>query len=491
MPSVNAGRKSLPFAVGHVNRCSWSCRERSQDSLLLADFGVLLYAMKTTLRRFLDAFLLSLVIMYALAGAAQTGAAETSARSATNPPTRITEYSLPADKLEKAHALYIVEGWIYLISTVYGFGIMFFFVHLRWAAKFRDCAERVSRSRLVQAFIVIPLFTSSLWTLLLPPLLYGHHIGLRFGLSVQGWGSWFRDRGVELLITCVVGVFVGWILYFVIHKSPRLWWLYFWFAVIPISAFVVFITPAVIDPMFNKFEPLDSTQPQLVSALEAVVQRAGLTIPRSRMFVMKASAKVTGSNAYVTGFGSTKRVVVWDTAITKLSVPELQVVFGHEIGHYVLDHVVEGFIFAMLVALGLFYCCYRVATWALRTQGGRWQLRGLDDWASMPLLLLIASVLMFVSSPITNGFSRYLEHQADTYGLEVTHGLVPDSSQVAAQSFQHLGEEWLDYPFASRLTIFWLWDHPATPDRVRYALEYDPWATGQAPEFVKDSLPQR
>jgi STE24 endopeptidase len=415
-------------------------------------------------------------------GAAQTPKTPTASGESSS--IAISEYTLPPDKLEKARALYDIQVWLNLASTFYSFALLFLFLRFGWVARFRDWAEQASRSRFLQAGFVIPLSLAAFSILMLPPDLYGHYTSLKYGLSVQAWPSWFRDWALEFLLTAGIGTLVGWILYLLLRRSPSRAWLYFWLAVIPIAAFLTFITPAVIDPMFNKFEPLESTQPQLVSALEQVIQRAGLAIPPARMYEMKASEKLTGSNAYVTGFGATKRVVVWDTAIQKLSLQEIEFIFGHELGHYVLGHIVKGFLFAMGFCLLLFYLTFRLAGWVLRNWGADLSIRGLDDWASLPLLGLIAAIVMFLSSPGLNGFSRYLEHQADVYGLEVVHGLVPNSSEVAAASFQHLGEEWLDYPYASRAAIICLWDHPSIPDRIQFALSYDPWKQGRTPQFV-------
>jgi STE24 endopeptidase len=418
---------------------------------------------------------------------AQPGPSPSPSSSASQriPLPPVTAYTLPPDKLEKAHALYIIQGWLFLVSTVYGLVILALLLRWGWVAKFRDWSERASSSRFAQAMVVIPLFTIALSVLTLPPSIYQQHVSRQFGLSVQSWSSWFRDGAIQLLLAAIIGTILGWILYAVIRRSARRWWLYFWLAVIPISAFLTFISPEVIDPLFNKFLLLDTAHPEIVTALQAVAKRGGLEIPRERMFEMKASEKLTGSNAYVTGFGATKRVVVWDTAIRKMSPQELQFVFGHELGHYVLGHVVKGFVFTMAFFFVLFYLTYRAANWAQAKWGSGWGIRALDDWASLPLLLIIISIFSFVSGPGLNAYSRYLEHQADIFGLEVVHGLVPDSSQVAAHSFQLLGEEWLDYPYASRLAIFWLWNHPSIPDRIQFSLNYDPWDKGQSPEFVK------
>ena len=249
--------------------------------------------------------------------------------------------------------------------------------------------------------------------------------------------------------------------------------------------FGIFIAPLVIDPLFNKFEPLDKTQPQLVQALENVVNRAGMNIPPERMFLMKASEKTKALNAYVTGFGSSKRVVVWDTTIAKMSQPETVFVFGHEMGHYVLNHVYKGIAFTAVVLFILFYLSYQGIGGLLSRYGPGWGIRDINDWASLPALLLLLSIVGFFVAPIGNTFGRHVEHEADVYGLEVTHGLTPNSSQVAAHSFQILGEVDLADPDPSEFIKFWLYNHPPVAERVRFALDYDPWSKGESPKFVK------
>ena len=112
-------------------------------------------------------------------------------------------------------------------------------------------------------------------------------------------------------------------------------------------------------------------------------------------------------------------------------------------------------------------------------------MRGLGDWASLPVLLLLLSVFSLATQPVSAAFSRYLEHQADIYGLEVTHGLTPDSSQVAAHAFQKLGEKGLEYPAPNSLFAFWAFGHPPVHERLRFAAEYRPWDGGQPGRYVK------
>lgn len=397
----------------------------------------------------------------------------------------ITHYVLPSDKLRQAYGLYLISGAFFFISTLYGWLVFWLFLRRRWMVSIRDWAERIASARILQAAIIVPIFVAVLSLLTLPLSFCAQHIERLYGLSVQGWGSWFRDWLLQLLLVALLSSALGWILYTFLRRSPRRFWFYFWLAFIPISACLVFIEPVAIEPLFNKFEPLQARNPELVTQLERVIARSGIEIPPSRMFEMKASEKLTGSNAYVTGFGATKRVVVWDTAISKLTTQEIMFVFGHELGHYVLGHVVKGFVFTLEVCFVLFYLISRLAGFMQRQWGAAWGIRGLDDWASLPLLCLAASVLLFAAGPLLNAYSRAQEHQADQYGLEIVHGMFPDSSQVAAQSFQRLGEEWLEYPDLNPVAVFFTWDHPPIRDRIQFALTYHPWEQGQSPAFVK------
>jgi STE24 endopeptidase len=412
-----------------------------------------------------------------------TDAAVQSAASASSAPT--TAYTLPPDKLEKSKALYDLRGRLRIIDTIWSFVVVLGVLYLGLGARYRDWAEKASKRTFVQAFIVVALLLLTLGILDLPLDAYRHSVNLRYGLSVQGWGSWFSDLLKGEAITIVIATLVFWILFLLIRKSPRRWWLYAWLIALPFIVFFAIIAPIVIEPLFFKFEPLEKGNPQLVEAIERVTARGGLSIPRDRMFLMKASEKVTELNAYVTGFGPSKRVVVWDTTIQKATTPETLFVFGHEMGHYVLNHIYYGLIGSAIGLLIGLYLLYRISPWFLRRFGERWQIRELGDWASLPMIFLIFGILGFLATPVDSAISRRMEHKADVYGLEVTHGINPNSQEAGAHAFQVLGELSLDYPYPNKLLVFWYYDHPSIPDRVRFAHEYDPWSKGEQPKYVK------
>jgi Zn-dependent protease with chaperone function len=386
----------------------------------------------------------------------------------------MTAYTLPPDKLEKSKALYTLSVGLRIVDSIYSFLVLLALLLFGIAARFRDWAESVSRWRFVQALVFVPLLMITISLLGLPLRAYGHHVSLAYGLSIEGWGPWFADFVKGEALTALLAVAVLWTLTTIIRKSPKRWWFHAWLAALPILVFVVFVYPLVIDPMFNNFEPLEKNQPQLADAIEKVVQRGGLNIPRSRIYEMDASRRYTTLNAYVTGFGASKRVVVWDTTIQKMATPETLFIFGHEMGHYVLHHIIYGMIAgAVGLLLGL-YLVYRLSGWTLKIFQQRARIPELSDWAAVPVILMLFGVLGFFAEPVGNTFSRHIEHQADIYGLEVTHGINPNSRETAAHAFQVLGEQSLDYPYPSKWVVLWYYDHPDTSERVRFAREYDP-----------------
>jgi len=416
---------------------------------------------------------------------AQEKAQPQAASASQSAPASTTAYTLSPDKLAKAKALYELRGKLRIIDTLYSLLVLLALLYLGVAAKYRDWAESVSKYRFVQAIIFVPLLLLTITALSLPLDAYQHSISLQYGLSVQRWNSWFADVLKSQALVLVFAIPILWVLTTLIRKSPRRWWFYSWMFVSAIVVFVILIKPFVIDPIFDKFEPLEKSNPQLVADIEKVIQRGGLNIPRDRIFLMKASEKVTTLNAYVTGFGPSKRVVVWDTTIQKASTPETLFVFGHEMGHYVLNHIVIGTAASVAGLLLGFYVLFLISRWGFSRFHQRWHMRELSDWAALPMLFLIFSILSIISQPIDSTVSRQFEHKADVYGLEVTHGINANSQEVGAHSFQTLGELSLSYPYPSKWVVFWYYDHPPISDRVRFAHEYDPWSKGEQPKYVK------
>ncbi len=405
------------------------------------------------------------------------------------PRGKTEQYTLSEDRYEKAVAYSRAGYTLYFVSYALSILVLILILRLGVAAKFRDFAERLTGRRWLQGFVFVPLLFVTCDLSDLPVRLYWHSLSLRYEQSVQRWGSWFWDWTKEEIVGTLFALILTLILFAVMRRSPRRWWLFFWFAALPILLGVIFIGPWVIDPLFNKFEPLDNEHPQLVTDIQTLTQHAGVPIPRDRIFLMRASEKSNRMNAYVTGLGASKRVVIWDTTIQKTSNSEALSVVGHELGHYVLGHVWKGFLLGALGLLAALYLIFRGLHWSLDRWGQDWKIYGTEDWAALAAFLLLFQILMFFAAPAVNGISRIGEHAADVYGLEIIHGIVPNSEEVAAHTFQIMGESDLEDPNPSPFITFWLYSHPPLAERLVFAHSYDPWSKGESPKYVKTLAP--
>lgn len=386
----------------------------------------------------------------------------------------IEKYTLPPDLLAKAIHFAHTRQALYFAGFAFSLLVLFVMLRLRLGA-------RLARLPPPAYFAAILAIVSAVG---IPIDIARHAVSLHFDISIQPWPSWLWDWTKEQIVFVVIGVLLAWPFYALLRRNPRRWWLWAWFASLPLLVAGAFADPLVFEPLFNTFTPLSQSHPKLIERIEALLARAGVTIPPDQLFEMSASEKTNSLNAYVSGFGSSRRMVLYDTIIRKEDGGPLMTTIGHELGHYVLDHIPKGLAFtAALLFIG-YFLAYRAAEAAARTWGSALAISSIADRASFPLFLTIVLLLSFLSEPIANAFSRHVEHEADVYSLEVTHGIVPDASQAAARAFQIEGETDLDEPDPNPFIVWWLYSHPPTSDRLRFALTYDPWTGGRRPMFV-------
>jgi len=394
-------------------------------------------------------------------------------------------YELPPQKRAEAVAYSHIRYALYFAGVALALLVYFLLWRARIAVAFRNWARRLSRRHLLQCLVFVPLFFGTVKLLEFPFDFYSDYvIEHRFGLSSQGFGSWAGDWGKNLALLVIVGAFLVWIFYAVVRRSPRHWWFYFWAVTLPITLFLMFIEPYVVEPLFFKFTPLQASRPALVTQIETMLDRAGLDIPRSRILEMNASSKTKTINAYVSGLGGSRRVVVWDNTLKKLTDDETLLVLGHETGHYVLHHILKEFVLIELIALGFIALGFRAVKRLIGRFGDRTGIEDEGDLASLPVMLLVLTALSFFASPAVNAVSRHYEHQADQFALEVTYGVVRDPNAAEARAFQILGEQDLADPDPNPFIVFWLYGHPPLDQRIRFARSYRPWAEGKLLQLV-------
>ncbi len=391
-------------------------------------------------------------------------------------------YALPPEKLAKAIALSRIRDILAIVGSLWGLAVLWLLLATRAAARVEAWTASVSRRRSVQGLIFFALFLMATELADLPLAWFAEHVSHRFGISVQSWPSWLGDLSKGLGLSLAIGVPVLLLFNWVVRQWPRRYWLGAWIVAVPLMAMGTFASP-LLEPIFDTFEPLARSDPALAVQLEKVVARTGTEIPPERMYLMKASPKTNGLNAYVSGLGASKRVVVWDTTADRLPNDEILFIFAHESGHYVLHHIAKMLGVGAVFLFFLFWACARFAEWMAGRFGARWGVDGLAGRAGFVVLLFSVSVAGFVLEPAGNMLSRSIEHEADVYGQEAIHGIVPDPQETAVAAFNALGEAWLEDPNPNPVIEFWLYSHPSTQRRANFAKHYDPWAHGGRGEF--------
>ena len=394
-----------------------------------------------------------------------------------------TAYVLPPAKLLKAHRIARFYDTMYFAGTAWSILSLWLTLQFGVARRMRVLASRISGRRWLQGIVFVLELLLLLTLLNLPLSIASHHASVGFGFSIQSWPSWAADQAKSLLLTCLLAAPFILLLFFLIRRFPRRWWLWLWFPTVVIVLFGVYLSPILIDPLFNQFEPLARTDPALVQQLEQVARHGGLDIPPSRMFLMRASAKTTLMNAYVTGFGSSKRLVIWDTLLAQAKLDQIAIIAGHEMGHYALGHVMRGTCESFLGILLAFFAGFHLFQIFLRRFGPRWGVTSQQDWAALLLMLLVAHVIAFFAQPISNSLSRGMEHDADVFGQEVVHGIIADPQATGEITEQMLGEAYYAEPNPDPLIEFWTDSHPSSSFRAAFSKHYNPWAPGAHPRF--------
>ncbi len=418
-------------------------------------------------------------------GAQAAPAAVAPAAQAAAPANQQEAYTLPPDKLAKAISLSRIRNILNITGSIWGIVFLWLLLATRAWAGVERWAQRISGRRWIQGVVFFAAYFLIMGVAGLPLDWLGNHYERAYGISVQGWGSWLGDEGKALGLTLAIGVPILLLFSWIVRRWPRRYWLGIWVVTLPILVFLIFVSP-FLEPIFYKFEPLQKNHADLVVELEKVVARTGTNIPPQRMYLMKASVKSNGLNAYVSGIGATKRIVVWDTTAGRVPDDEVMFIFGHESGHYVLHHIpkiIAGYAVALFF---VYWACAVLAAWMVRRFGAKWSTTELASRTGFVVLLFAISIAGFLLEPAGSAFSRHFEHQADVYGQEAIHGIVADPQKTTVAAFNALGNAWLEDPDPNPFIEFWLYNHPSTQHRADFALHYDPWANGGHGEFFKN-----
>jgi Zn-dependent protease with chaperone function len=373
---------------------------------------------------------------------------------------------------EKALSYYRSGIVLSVVTILWGLLIPALFLFTGFSARIRDWAKRIGKLWFFIIGVYFAIFLIINFVIDLPLSYYqGFARQHAYGLSTQTLGKWFSDQITGLAIGIIAGSLFLWIPYLLLKKSPRRWWLYTGLLAIPFLILLILVAPVWIDPLYNKFGPMKDKE--LEAKILQIAERAG--IEGGRVYEVAKSEDTKTVNAYVTGFGATKRIVLWDTILAKLDEDELLFVMGHEMGHYVLGHVWKSILFFSLLIIATLYAIHRTAGWLINKFHHRFGFTELSDIASLPLIILLFSAYFLIITPVALAFSRHNEHESDRFGLEITR-----NNRAAATAFAKLQQENLAVPRPNILIKLWQASHPPLGERIDFCNEYRPWEKGEA-----------
>ena len=369
---------------------------------------------------------------------------------------------IPADKTARSDAYFEGGYWMILWDFLYGVAVALLLLNLRWSAHMRDLAERVTRFKPVHTFVYWMQYLVLTTILIFPLTVYEDYFREhKYGLATQTFGPWMGDQMKGLGVNLVLGGLLAILLFGVVRRLPRTWWI--WGAVVT-TLFLIFaahISPVFIFPIFNKVTRLDD--PKIVDPILSMARANG--IPAKNVYEIDASRQTTRMSANVSGFANTMRITLNDNLLRRASPEEIQAVMGHEMGHYVMNHIYKGIMFFLIVTVLAFAYMHWALDWTLQRWGEKWQIRGVGDTAVLPLVVLLVSIFSFVLTPVMNTFTRTQEYEADMYGLNASRQ--PDG---AAQGAIHLGEYRKMNPGPIEEWIFF--DHPSGRNRIYAAMRW-------------------
>ena len=354
-----------------------------------------------------------------------------------------------------------IKRWLGIADFALGLILLLVLLATGWNGTLRDVAYRTSSQTYALAvFFYVAMLMVIAKLLGLGLDYYGFRLEHRFNLSNQKLRAWLWDEIKGFLVGLLLALVVVELLYFIIRAAPQYWWLIAWAAFLGLFVLLAQLAPVLLFPIFYKFEPLQDET--LKSRLVRLSERAGTRV--RGVYKWNLSEKSKKANAALTGLGNTRRIILADTLLDHYSPDEIEAVLAHELGHHVHKHIFK----SIVVQAGVTLAGFWAANWVLHYAMERWHIfETLSDFANLPLLVLVSTVLSFLLLPAINAFSRYNERQADRYAFQSIASVEPFISSMNKLAEQNLAErspsKWVEWFFHS---------HPAISRRVAAAEQW-------------------
>jgi len=376
--------------------------------------------------------------------------------------TRAYLDQLPAEQRAKSNAYFEGGYWLSLWSFLWGAAVLLALLQSGASARMRDFAERVTGARALQTWVYWGFFVVAIEILTFPLLIYRDHFREhRYGLSNLTLGGWALEELKGLLVSLVLGGIGIVILYAIVRRVRHAWWIWGAAASIALVAFAIVIAPVLIVPLFNNPKRLEDAR--VVAPILSLARANG--IEANEVWEIDASKQSKRISANVSGLFGTERITLNDNLLDRASLPEIEAVMGHEMGHYVLNHVYKGLMELGIVIAFAFAVVAALFERLRRRHEARWRVRDASDVAGLPLAALLFSAFLFLLTPALNSIVRVQEYEADLFGLNAAQQ--PDGfAQVVLKLSEYRKLE----PGALEEALFY--DHPSGRTRILAAMRW-------------------
>lgn len=379
-------------------------------------------------------------------------------------PAEIARHFTP-EEVARGQAYMHGRYWLYAAGTALRFGVLLLLVLTPASAALRGLAVRLAPAHPgVAVALFIALLVLGFELLMLPLGFYAGFVREHaFGLSTQSAGAWLVDRGKGALLSLLIAVPLGCLLCLLWRRYPGRWVLPAWLLAAAVTLLLVALTPVLIDPLFNTIRPVED--PALRQRVLTLAARAGLAV--EDVYITDASRRTRKGNAYFTGLGATKRIVLYDTLVAGSDPAAVDLVVAHEMGHWAHAHIWKGIALSLLGTALLLACGARVLDWAARR--GAFHLAGPADVAGLPLFLLTLFCLSLIGLPLQTAVSRHFEREADQTSLVLTQdpaAFVRAEVDLARSNLADLAPP--------PLLVWALYTHPPVAERIRMAERFTP-----------------
>ncbi len=364
----------------------------------------------------------------------------------------------PPEESPEARRYNRIHRWMGIADFGLGFGFLLVLLLTGWTGTLRDIAYRAAFQNYALALFFYVFILMAIGKVLGGGLeYYGFRLEHRFHLSNQNTGSWLWDQAKTFLVGLIMGGIVVELLYFMIRNYPQRWWIWTWAVLMGLFVLLAQLAPLILFPIFYKFEPLDNDD--LRMRLVRLGERAGTRV--RGVYKWHLSEKSKKANAALTGLGNTRRIILADTLLDNFSAEEIEAVLAHELGHHAHRHILKSIVMQAITT----FIGFLAANWTLHYAVDRQHMfLTLSDFANLPLLVLVSSVLSVLLLPALNAYSRYNERQADRYAFQSINNVDPFISSMNKLAAQNLAErtpaKWVEVLFHS---------HPAISSRIAAA----------------------